>query len=76
MVTEAKKPHYMLGGELPTMVFPPIDCSKVDAKTLKRKRDSELNNGRLAMIAIMSFIWEYKVPGAVPVLANLDAFHA
>ncbi|EEC49558.1 protein fucoxanthin chlorophyll a/c protein [Phaeodactylum tricornutum CCAP 1055/1] len=74
IATEAKKPHYMMGGDLPTMVFPPIDFSKVDAATLKTKRSRELNNGRLAMIGIMSFISEYNIPGSVPVLSGLDAF--
>jgi Chlorophyll A-B binding protein len=75
MVTEYKKPHYMFGGEFPTMVFPPIDFSNVDAATMKKKRTSEINNGRLAMIAIMSFISEYNIPGSVPLLADLKAFH-
>ena len=66
IATESKKPHYMMGGSLPTMVFPPIDFSKVDAATLKKKRTAELNNGRLAMIAIMAYVSEYYIPGAVP----------
>lgn len=47
LVTESKGTHYMKGGDLPGMVFPPIDFSGVDAATLKKKRTSELNNGRL-----------------------------
>ena len=74
IATEAKKPHYMLGGKLPEMVFPQVDFSGVDAATLKIKRSRELNNGRLAMIAIASFISEYFVPGSVPVLSGIDAF--
>lgn len=61
---------------MPTMVFPPLDLSKIDADTLQRKKNSELTNGRLAMIAIMSFVSEYNIPGSVPALANIDAFHA
>lgn len=76
IATEAKKPHYMYGGKFPEMVFPPIDFSGVSADVLKKKRTSEINNGRLAMIAIMSFIAEYNIPGSVPALAGMDAFHA
>lgn len=75
MITEAQGKHYMKGGEFPTMVFPPIDFSGVDAATLKRKRSSEINNGRLAMIGIISFIFEHEIPGSVPALAGFDAFH-
>lgn len=73
-VSELKKPHYMFGGPLPTMVFPPIDFSGVDPETLKRKQDSELNNGRLAMIAIMSFFAAANIPGSVPALIGNPAF--
>lgn len=74
LVTEAKKPHYMMGGPLPTMVFPMIDFSGVDPETLKKKQDSELNNGRLAMIAIMSFFAAANIPGSVPALIGNPAF--
>ena len=56
LASEAQGTHYMKGGSYPTIVFPPIDFSGVSAETLKVKQDRELNNGRLAMIAIMSFI--------------------
>jgi hypothetical protein len=74
IATEAKKPHYMMGGSLPEIVFPQVDFSNVDPATVKVKRSRELNNGRLAMIAISSFISEYFVPGSVPVLSGIDAF--
>jgi hypothetical protein len=74
IATEAKKPHYMMGGDLPEIVFPKVDFSNVNADTLKTKRSRELNNGRLAMIAIMSFIAEHAIPGSVPALAGIDAF--
>jgi Chlorophyll A-B binding protein len=75
IATESKKPHYMMGGGLPEIVFPPADFSKVDKDIIKLKRSRELNNGRLAMIAIMSFISEHNVPGSVPLLSGLEAFH-
>ena len=52
IITESKGTHYMKGGDFPGMVFPPIDFSKVDAATLKKKRTSELNNGRLVSFSI------------------------
>jgi hypothetical protein len=74
LVTEAKGTHYMKGGDLPGMVFPPIDFSGVSEATMKRKRSSELNNGRLAMIAIMGFISEANIPGSVPALTAIGKF--
>eukprot|EP00560_Eucampia_antarctica_P009101 CAMPEP_0197826922 /NCGR_PEP_ID=MMETSP1437-20131217/3801_1 /TAXON_ID=49252 ORGANISM="Eucampia antarctica, Strain CCMP1452" /NCGR_SAMPLE_ID=MMETSP1437 /ASSEMBLY_ACC=CAM_ASM_001096 /LENGTH=205 /DNA_ID=CAMNT_0043427569 /DNA_START=51 /DNA_END=668 /DNA_ORIENTATION=+ len=74
IITEGKETHYTKGGELPTIVFPPIDFSKVDDETLTLKRSRELNNGRLAMIAIMSFVAEANIPGAVPALVNSPMF--
>jgi hypothetical protein len=74
VATECQGTHYMKGGSMPTIVFPPIDFSGVDAETLKVKQSRELNNGRLAMIAIMSFIAANNVPGSVPALAGLDMF--
>lgn len=66
--------HYMKGGDLPTMVFPAIDFSSVSEETLARKRTAELNNGRLAMISILSFFAAHNIPGSVPALAGIDAF--
>jgi len=74
LISETKEQHYTNGGELPTIVFPPIDFSGVDEVTLKLKRDRELNNGRLAMIAIMSFCAAANIPGSVPALAGNPAF--
>lgn len=59
---------------MPTILFPPIDFSKVDAETLAVKRDRELNNGRLAMISIISFVCATNVPGSVPLLDGNAAF--
>eukprot|EP00543_Licmophora_paradoxa_P004891 CAMPEP_0202458020 /NCGR_PEP_ID=MMETSP1360-20130828/19925_1 /ASSEMBLY_ACC=CAM_ASM_000848 /TAXON_ID=515479 /ORGANISM="Licmophora paradoxa, Strain CCMP2313" /LENGTH=204 /DNA_ID=CAMNT_0049078331 /DNA_START=56 /DNA_END=670 /DNA_ORIENTATION=+ len=74
LATESKAVHYTKGGPLPTVVFPPIDFSGVSDETLKTKQDRELNNGRLAMIAIMSFIAANNIPGSVPALAGIDMF--
>lgn len=70
VITESKGVHYMKGGPLPTMVFPAIDFSGVSEKTIAVKRDRELNNGRLAQLAIMSFISAHYIPGSVPTLAG------
>lgn len=72
--SESQKPHYMKGGDLPTIIFPKVDFSSVSDETLKVKQSRELNNGRLAMIAIMSFISEHNIPGSVPALTGIDAF--
>eukprot|EP00538_Stauroneis_constricta_P009199 CAMPEP_0119571980 /NCGR_PEP_ID=MMETSP1352-20130426/44392_1 /TAXON_ID=265584 /ORGANISM="Stauroneis constricta, Strain CCMP1120" /LENGTH=203 /DNA_ID=CAMNT_0007621663 /DNA_START=85 /DNA_END=696 /DNA_ORIENTATION=+ len=74
LASETQGTHYMKGGETPTIVFPPVDFSGVSETTMKTKKDRELNNGRLAMIAIMSFIAANNVPGSVPALAGLDMF--
>jgi len=74
LITESKEVHYTKGGPLPTMVFPAIDFSGVSEVTMARKRTSELNNGRLAQIAIMSFISAHYIPGSVPALANNPHF--
>ena len=74
IISESQGTHYLKGGDLPTMIFPPIDFSGVDAETLKLKQSRELNNGRLAMIAIMSFVAAANVPGSVPALAGNPMF--
>jgi len=74
LITESRGVHYTKGGPMPTIVFPPIDFSGVDAETLKKKQSSELNNGRLAMIAIMSFCAAANIPGSVPLLNGNPAF--
>ncbi|GMI13152.1 hypothetical protein TrLO_g9194 [Triparma laevis f. longispina] len=74
VISESKGVHYTKGGDLPTIVFPPIDFSGVDAATVATKRNRELNNGRLAMISIMSFIAATNIPGSVPALVGNSAF--
>merc|ERR1712071_183627 len=75
LATESKDVHYTKGGSLPTIVFPPIDFSNVKADTLATKQSRELNNGRLAMIAIMSFIAANNIPGSVPALSSIPMFN-
>jgi hypothetical protein len=74
IISESQPAHYLKGGDLPTIIFPQFDFSRVDEATLKTKRDRELNNGRLAMIAIMSFVSAANVPGSVPALAGNPMF--
>lgn len=75
LVTEGyQRPHYMKGGPLPTIVFPAVDFSGVSEETMAVKRTRELNNGRLAQIAIMSFVAAHYIPGSVPALAGIPAF--
>eukprot|EP00980_Cylindrotheca_fusiformis_P001427 scaffold345_cov134-Cylindrotheca_fusiformis.AAC.38 len=74
IISEANGVHYTKGGDLPTIIFPPINFGTVDEETMKKKRSSELNNGRLAMIAIMSFVAAANIPGSVPALAGNPMF--
>lgn len=74
LITESKGPHYTKGGELPTIVFPPIDFSSADPDLVAVRKSRELNNGRLAMIAILSFCAAANIPGSVPLLAGNPAF--
>jgi len=74
VITESKDVHYTKGGPFPGMLVPEIDFSGVDPDLLKRRQDSELNNGRLAMIAIMSFFSAIYIPGSVPLLVGNPAF--
>jgi len=74
LYSESQGTHYMKGGNTPEVVFPKFDFSGVDADVLKVKKDRELNNGRLAMIGIMSFIAASSTPGSVPALNGLDMF--
>jgi Chlorophyll A-B binding protein len=74
IISEAQGTHYTKGGSMPTVIFPPIDFSGVDPAALKTKQSRELNNGRLAMIAIMSFVSAANVPGSVPLLEGNPMF--
>ena len=68
----------MRGGNLPEIVFPPRLGKDLTEgwreEKMQVKRARELNNGRLAMVGVTSFLAEYFVPGSVPVLSSIDAF--
>jgi hypothetical protein len=74
IISEADGVHYLKGGDTPTIIFPPINFSTVDPVTLKLKKNRELNNGRLAMISIMSFVAAANIPGSVPALTGNPMF--
>ncbi|CAJ1966584.1 unnamed protein product [Cylindrotheca closterium] len=74
IISEANGVHYTKGGDLPTIIFPPINFGSVNESTMKVKRDRELNNGRLAMISIMSFVAAANIPGSVPALTGNPMF--
>jgi len=84
--------HYMRGGKpgvypsfnkggiphpVPFELFDPFGLSK-NASPEKKERGllAEINNGRLAMLGIMAFVSEAKVPGSVPALKGLIAPYA
>ena len=76
--SEFQKPHYMSGGRLGSIPGPfglrlwdPIgSMSAMDDATKATKRQMELNNGRLAMIGVASFISASYIDGSVPALPS------
>merc|ERR1719267_9368 len=77
--------HYMRGGKpgyfptfdnlphpVPFNLFDPFKLSKNASPEKKAKGLlAEVNNGRLAMIGLMGFLAESKVPGSVPALTGI-----
>ncbi len=77
--------HYMRGGKpgyfptfdqlphpVPFNLFDPFNFQKsMTAEKKAKALITEVNNGRLAMIGLMGFLSEAKVPGSVPGLANV-----
>jgi len=78
--------HYMRGGKpgfypslkkvvphpVPFDLFDPFGLSKNASPEKKAKGlITEINNGRLAMLGIMGFLAEQKVPGSVPALGDI-----
>jgi len=74
VVSEYTGEHYTKGGDYPTIVFPPVNFAPSDPDKMKIQQSRELNNGRLAMIAIMSFVAAANVPGSVPALIGNPMF--
>jgi len=76
--------HYMRGGKpgyfptfkgaphpVPLDLFDPLGFTKNQSEEWKaQKLITEINNGRLAMLGLMSLVAEARVPGAVPALAG------
>ena len=56
----------------PLNLYDPFGASK--QRTAEQKANGllvEINNGRLAMLGIMAFLSEAKIPGAVPALSGV-----
>jgi len=89
LLGERVKPHYMSGGvpgkypkfadagvphPVPLDLFDPFGLqSKMTPEKKARGLLAEINNGRLAMLGIMAFVSEAKVPGSVPALKGMIA---
>ena len=74
-VFEAQKPHYLQGGTPGKVRLTGTTAgvleSKYDAEKLASMRNSEIANGRLAMLAMAAFVAAEVIPGSVPALTNL-----
>ena len=73
------KPGYfptfdLLPHPVPFNLYDPFGNMKNKSEAEKAKgRLTEINNGRLAMLGIMGFVAESKIPGAVPLLKGVIA---
>ena len=57
---------------MPLELFDPFNLQRTMSPEAKEKSLlAEINNGRLAMLGIMAFVSEAKVPGSVPALKGL-----
>jgi hypothetical protein len=66
--SEQGKPHYTKGGPMGLQCDPLGIFNTMSPEMQKTRMNRELNNGRLAMIGIMSFIAASKIPGSVPAI--------
>jgi len=91
VLEQSGEKHYMKGGKpgfypsfqgifphpVPLDLFDPFGLQKgMSAEAKSKSLLAEVNNGRLAMLGIMAFVAEAKVPGAVPALAGKIAPYA
>jgi len=87
VLAQSGEKHYMRGGKpgffpsfnkggiphpVPLELFDPFGFQKgMSPEKKEQSLLAEINNGRLAMLGLMAFIAESKVPGAVPALKGL-----
>merc|ERR1712216_537922 len=62
----------LLPHPVPFNLYDPFQLNKNKSDEWKAKRlQAEINNGRLAMLGLMSFLSEQAVPGSVPLLKGV-----
>lgn len=69
-LSEVRKPHYTKGGDMGLQFDPLGIYNNMTPEQRIVRQNRELNNGRLAMIGIMSFFAAANVPGSVPAIPN------